>query len=124
MLYPFYPEVDLLSKGMQWQGVRAGGNDTEYAQEGWLDFRYILVAQKWAGRGHSSPLTTWFCSTSILSVCAEHTGKTTTSDIVVERGPNAVNLNTASACLGVLETPGWSISLVAQETLTSSVCCT
>lgn len=58
MLYPFYPEVDLLSKGMQWQGVCAGGNDTEYAQEGWLGFRYILVTQKWAGRGHSSHLTT------------------------------------------------------------------
>lgn len=97
ILYPLYPEEDLL-----WDAVArvgAGGNDTEYAQECWLGFRLILLAQRWTGRDHSSHLTTRFCSTSILSVCAEHTGQTTMSDVFVEREPNAVSPDTASSCL-------------------------
>lgn len=118
------PAGDLLPKGMQALHAAAGGTcrramaQGTSGRAGWASGIFLRSRNGHVGivrhMLQHGPMPPPFC------LCVLSTwGKPTMSDVFVERGPNAVNLGTASASLGVLKTAGWSISLVARETFAS-----
>lgn len=125
VLDPSDPAGGLLSAGTQAFHAAARGTCRRATARGtsrrasWASGRFLRSRNGHARIAHHtlqySPAPPPFC------LCAKQPPPT--SDVFVERGPDAVNLGTASASLGMLKTAGWSIPPVAREAFSSCGCC-